>query len=132
MARPISRTPNGVQELGWGQPANPEGDTEHSRRLSVSDTAGYGTPRLPHSERGARITLMSTYSSLNYHIVFSTKLRAPTIEPDFQEALHAYIGGTIRGLGGSALGVGGVADHVHVLAALRPVHCIADVVLKVK
>jgi putative transposase len=74
----------------------------------------------------------STYLKLNIHIVFATKDRAPTIDARWRDDLHAYIGGTIRGLKGTALAVGGVADHVHVLAGIRATHSIADLVRELK
>lgn len=46
--------------------------------------------------------------------------------------LHAYIGGTIRGLGAIPTIVGGVADHVHLLAGLRGTHAVADLVREIK
>ncbi len=69
----------------------------------------------------------STYLSLHYHLVFSTKERAPLIALDWRARLHEYLGGTIRGLGGFPQGVGGVADHVHLLVGLKSTHCLADV-----
>jgi putative transposase len=46
--------------------------------------------------------------------------------------LHQYLGGTIRGLGGFAEEVGGVADHAHLLAGLKATHCLADVMRELK
>jgi hypothetical protein len=37
-----------------------------------------------------------------------------------------YLGGTVRGLDGIALKIGGVEDHFHALIGLKPTHCIAD------
>src|SRR6185295_3428096 len=68
----------------------------------------------------------STYYSLHYHWVCSTKLRRPFIRPDWRPRLHEYLGGTIRGLDGVPLKVGGVEDHVHALIGLKTTHCIAD------
>ena len=68
----------------------------------------------------------STYSSLHYHIVFSTKDRAPLIHSEWQARLHGYLGGTVRGLGGVPNAVGGVGDHVHLLVGLKTTHCIAN------
>lgn len=66
------------------------------------------------------LTIMSsTYLSLHYHLVFSTKNREATIAPEWRARLHDYLGGTIRGLGGFPEGVGGVADHVHLLVGSR-------------
>jgi len=40
--------------------------------------------------------------------------------------MHEYFGGTIRGLEGTALKIGGVEDHIHALIGLKTTHCIAD------
>ena len=74
----------------------------------------------------------STFFSLHYHIVFSTKDRRPFIPPEWRPRIHSYLGGIIRGMNGVAEIVGGVEDHVHLLASLRPVHCIADVLRDLK
>ena len=74
----------------------------------------------------------STFFSLHYHIICSTKERRPLIHPDWRPRLHSYLGGIIRGMNGVAEIVGGVRDHVHMLASLRPVHCIADVMRELK
>ncbi|MFI5246372.1 MAG: transposase, partial [Gemmatimonadales bacterium] len=44
----------------------------------------------------------------------------------------AYLGGIVRGLGGTALKVGGVSDHVHMLVRLKATLAIAETVEKVK
>ena len=48
----------------------------------------------------------STYYSLHYHWVCSTKERRPFIQPDWRPRLHEYLGGTIRGLAGVPLKIG--------------------------
>jgi REP element-mobilizing transposase RayT len=75
---------------------------------------------------------MSTYTNLLYHFVFSTKERRPLIADKFRERLHEYIGGTLRGLGGTALEINIVADHIHILARLKPYPSVADVLRKLK
>jgi putative transposase len=42
------------------------------------------------------------------------------------------LGGTICGLGGVPLKLGGVADHVHALIGLKPIHCLSDFVRELK
>jgi putative transposase len=74
----------------------------------------------------------STFFSLHYHIVFSTKERRPFIKMEWRPRLHSYLGGMIRGMNGVAHTVGGVEDHVHVLASLRPIHCLADLMRDLK
>ena len=76
--------------------------------------------------------MSSTYLSLHYHIVFSTKHRKPVINDTWQFRLHEYLGGTIRRLGGCPEQIGGVADHVHLLVGLRATHCLADVLRETK
>jgi len=74
----------------------------------------------------------STYTCLHYHLVFSTKHREPLIASAWRDRLHEYLGGTIHGLGGVPLGVGGVADHVHLLVGLKPTHRLSDFVRELK
>jgi REP-associated tyrosine transposase len=76
--------------------------------------------------------MASTYVSLHYHLVFSSKNREPFITPDWRPRLHEYLGGTVAGLGGVPEAVGGVADHVHLLVGLRATHCVADVLRELK
>lgn len=76
--------------------------------------------------------MSSTYTSLHYHLVFSTKERQPLINSGWSSQLHEYLGGTISGLGGFPQGVGGVADHVHLLVGLKATHCVADFVRELK
>ncbi|MEP6705489.1 MAG: IS200/IS605 family transposase [Acidobacteriota bacterium] len=61
-----------------------------------------------------------SYTNLLYHIVFGTKRRQPFIHHDIKNRLHAYMGGTVRGLGGIALEINGIEDHVHLLVKLKP------------
>jgi REP element-mobilizing transposase RayT len=74
----------------------------------------------------------STYLSLHYHLVFATKNRAPSIDAQWRSRLHEYLGGTIAGLDGFPQGVGGVADHVHLLVGLKATHCLADILRELK
>ena len=76
--------------------------------------------------------MSSTYLSLHYHIVFSTKDRQSFIASDWRDRLHEYMGGTVRGLGGVPEAVGGVDDHVHLLVGLRATHTLADFVRDLK
>jgi putative transposase len=74
----------------------------------------------------------STYVSLNDHIVFSTKVRNSLISDSWAARLHEYLGGTIKGLGGVSLQVGGIEDHVHLLVGLKATHCLSDVLRELK
>jgi REP element-mobilizing transposase RayT len=76
--------------------------------------------------------MSSTYLSLHYHVVFSTKGREPWIEPAWRDRLHEYLGGTVRGLYAFPEIVDGVADHVHLLVGLKATHCLADFMRELK
>jgi REP element-mobilizing transposase RayT len=74
----------------------------------------------------------STYTALHYHVIFATKNREPCIGGDWRGDLHAYVGGILKGMEAHPLGVGGVADHVHVLVSMRPTVCLSDCVRELK
>ena len=51
------------------------------------------------------------------HLVFSTKERRPLLaDPVIRAEMHAWLGGVSRKLGCPSILVGGVEDHVHILA----------------
>ena len=75
---------------------------------------------------------MSTYLSLHYHIIFSTKDREPWLAPNMRAKVHEYLGGVVIGLGGETHGVGGTGDHVHLLVSLKATHCLADFMRELK
>ncbi len=76
--------------------------------------------------------MASTYLSLHYHLIFATKKREVIIASEWRARLHEYLGGTIAGHGGFPQGIGGVADHVHLLVGLKATHCLADVMRELK
>jgi len=59
--------------------------------------------------------MANTYTSLYYHIVFSTKNRVGWIESEIEQRVWAYIGGIARRNKMTALQVGGIVDHIHTL-----------------
>ena len=73
-----------------------------------------------------------TFTKLVYHIVFSTKGRVPSITEPIRERLYEYIGGIIRSEGGSLIQIGGMPDHVHLLARLKAAVSVAEMVRLVK
>ncbi|MBX3279867.1 MAG: IS200/IS605 family transposase [Acidobacteria bacterium] len=76
--------------------------------------------------------MSSSYTNLLYHFIFSTKERQPLIVDEYERRLYEYIGGAIRGQGGVALAINGTADHVHVLAKLRPDKSVSDILRDLK
>ena len=56
-------------------------------------------------------------STVYIHLVFSTKHRQPFLRDEsLRNDLHSFLGGTSKTLEGPPLLVGGVEDHVHLLA----------------
>jgi REP element-mobilizing transposase RayT len=109
--------------------SEPEGFGAISR-WSSSDTTGPQAKNMSHP--GRMPVMPSTYLSLHFHLVFSTKRREATLAPEWRSRLHDYLGGTVRGLGGYSDRVGGVADHVHLLVGLKATHCLADFMRELK
>jgi putative transposase len=66
------------------------------------------------------------------HFVFSTKDRFPFIDPTWRADPHRYLGACLKTSGCVAQEIGGVADHVHIVAGLRATHRVADVMLDIK
>jgi putative transposase len=57
--------------------------------------------------------MANTFTSLNYHVIFSTKNREPWISHDIEERVWKFLGGIAREKGMKALHVGGMPDHIH-------------------
>jgi REP element-mobilizing transposase RayT len=76
--------------------------------------------------------MASTFTNLLFHVIFSTKFRKPLVEDSVREELYCYIGGIIREQRGSLLEIGGMPDHVHILARLSPTIAISDVLKLIK
>jgi putative transposase len=76
--------------------------------------------------------MASTYLDLTCHVIYATKFRQPWTADPWRARLHAYMGGTIRGLGATPIAIGITADHVHLLIGLRGTHAVANVVRDVK
>ena len=77
-------------------------------------------------------SMATTFSNLLYHLVFSTKSRQPSIRAEIREPLYEYMGGILRAEGGILLEIGGMPDHVHLLAKLKTDIAVSVVVKEVK
>ena len=76
--------------------------------------------------------MSSTYFSLHFRLIFSTKDRKPTLDAKWRGRLHEFLAGTVKGHDSVPEAVGGVDDHVHVLVSLRPTHCLSDFMRELK
>lgn len=75
---------------------------------------------------------MHTFTSCYMHCVWSTKERRRLINPGLQERLWPYFGGIARANKMSAIEVGGVEDHVHILLSLPSTLAISKAVQLLK
>ncbi len=66
--------------------------------------------------------MANTYTSLFFHIVFSTKNRTNWIRPDIEDRIWSYIGGIARKHKCTAIQLGGIDDHIHALIMAPPVY----------
>jgi REP element-mobilizing transposase RayT len=73
-----------------------------------------------------------SFHQLAYYIVFSTKCRQRIIRNDIKQRVYGYASKIIKQQKGQVIEIGGVEDHVHILAKLSPVLAIADVVRQTK
>lgn len=72
------------------------------------------------------------YSRLFYHIILGTKNREPLIQIEFEESLHNVIAAKGKDLGSFVYAVGGIEDHIHLVASVPPRIAMADFIGQVK
>jgi putative transposase len=76
--------------------------------------------------------MSNTYTCLHYHIVFSTKGRHPWIRTELEQRVWEYLGGIARQNHMTALQVGGVEDHVHLVLAIPATLAVSKAVQLIK
>ena len=62
--------------------------------------------------------MANTFSSLHYHVVFSTKDREPWISREMESRLWSYLAGIALENDMKPLRIGGMPDHVHALLTI--------------
>ena len=76
--------------------------------------------------------MANTFTSLHYHVVFSTKNREPWLRPEIEQRVWAYLGGIARENEMKALIIGGFENHVHLLLGLPPAMAMSKTVQLIK
>ena len=76
--------------------------------------------------------MSQTFSNLEYHVIFSTHDRRPTIPVEMRNRLYDYIGGILKNERCVLRSAGGTADHVHLLISTHTQIPIADLMRIVK
>ena len=72
------------------------------------------------------------YTRLRYHLITGTYERLPIITPDVESVLYPALREAAVNTGGRILQLGGVADHVHMVAAIRPTTAVSNFMRVVK
>ena len=73
-----------------------------------------------------------TFWRLYYHLVWATYQRQPLITAEIEPDLYGYIIGKANGLGVIIHAIGGIDDHIHLVASIPPALSVADFVKGVK
>ena len=73
-----------------------------------------------------------SYTQTYYHIIFSTKNRAPVLRKERRKELFDYLWGILKNKRCHLYRMNGVDDHVHMLISLHPTVCLAYLVRDMK
>ena len=76
--------------------------------------------------------MANTYTSLHYHVIFSTKNRELLITDAIRDSLHAYMATVLQNLGCVPVLINSVEDHIHLLLDLGRTVAVSQAVEDVK
>lgn len=76
--------------------------------------------------------MASSLAKIDIHIIFHVKIKGTMILPEDLNRLFAYIGGIINRLDGIPIEIGGMPDHLHILASLPKNMSLADFTRTIK
>lgn len=76
--------------------------------------------------------MAQSLANILLHLIFSTKNRAPFIDPDLERELFPYLATICRTCKCPAHAVGGTDDHVHIACSLARTITVADLLQEIK
>lgn len=76
--------------------------------------------------------MANTFTCLHVHVVFSPKNRERWLTPDVEEDVWRYPGGICRAHKFTALQIGGVDDHVHLLPGCPATVALSDFIRRLQ
>ncbi|MBQ7589198.1 MAG: transposase [Verrucomicrobia bacterium] len=76
--------------------------------------------------------MATTLVKINIHLIFHIKSISVTMRQEYLERIFSYIAGIIKGLEGMPIQIGGVNDHIHILASMPKTISLADFVRSIK
>lgn len=106
----------------WEAPPGEASRTTDRTRESNESSAGNDTS----------IAMRNPYTQLYLHLVWATWDRLPLIVPAIEPRVHALLASRCDALGCTALAVGGVENHVHLLVRIKPAVSVSELVRFVK
>ena len=76
--------------------------------------------------------MANTFTKLNIHIVFHVKRTSVLLRKGDLPQVFGFIGGVIKNIGGYPITVGGVDNHIHILATMPKTMSVSDFVKTIK
>lgn len=76
--------------------------------------------------------MANTYTKLNIHIVFHVKSTSVCIKNEDLPKVFAYIGCIVRNVEGYPVTIGGIENHIHILATMPKTTSVSEFVQKIK
>lgn len=76
--------------------------------------------------------MANTYTKLTFHIVFHVKSTRIPMRVEDLPLVFKYIGGIISNVGGYPIAVGGISNHIHILAVMPKTMNITEFVRVIK
>jgi putative transposase len=76
--------------------------------------------------------MSKTYCELNYHAVWSTYKRQPTITAKVEEVLYRFLENKAKRFNGFVHAVGGIEDHIHLVLRIPASMAVGDFLGKLK
>lgn len=73
-----------------------------------------------------------TFSKVYIQVVFAVKGRENLINKSWEDELHKYIAGIVKGKEQKSIIVNGMPDHIHAFIGLKPSMAISDLVRDIK
>ncbi len=78
------------------------------------------------------VIMAQSFVCSNYHLIFATKGREPTLLNLIRPRLYEYVGGILRAGRSKLLAAGGMPDHTHWLVSLHQQTSVADALRQIK
>lgn len=75
---------------------------------------------------------MGTFTKSLFQIVYSTKQRVPSLHAGSRQLLYSYLGGVLNKKKCHPYQIGGIEDHIHIVADIHPTISVSGLVKDLK